>query len=144
MRSRFRWSSPILEEPQSYDIKAVTKSPNICYELGVTRKEWKWNQQGNFFSCALFLCYAFNVIRWGLIQDQALLHRKPSYDMKVLTKDWSTAKKFTSYCGIWTRSAQIKIQCSNHWAKESILWCSCQRLNIPTSYAKSARADYQG
>ena len=40
---------------------------------------------------------------------------------------------FTSYDnpgGVWTPVAWTKIQCSNHWAKESIPWHSCQRLNI--------------
>ena len=29
-----------------------------------------------------------------------------------------------------TRSSRLKIQCSNHWAKESTPWRSCQRVNI--------------
>ena len=32
--------------------------------------------------------------------------------------------------GIRIRSSRLKIQCSNHWAKESTPWRSCQRLNI--------------
>ena len=32
--------------------------------------------------------------------------------------------------GNWSRVAPVQEQCSNHWAKESTLWRSCQRLII--------------
>ena len=38
--------------------------------------------------------------------------------------------KFHNTGGVWTPVAWTKIQCSNHWAKESTLWRSCQGLNI--------------
>ena len=38
--------------------------------------------------------------------------------------------KFHNAGGVWTPVAWTKIQCSNHWAKESTHWCSCQRSNI--------------
>ena len=39
-------------------------------------------------------------------------------------------KNFHAWRGNRTRSSRLKIQCSNHWAKESTPWRSCQRLNI--------------
>ena len=49
-----------------------------------------------------------------------------------------------AYSGSRNRSARIKIQYSNHWAKN---FDSLTRLSeieyVPTSYAKSAKADYR-
>ena len=53
-----------------------------------------------------------------------------SYDMKAVTKEWSIAEKNLSCHGKRTRSSWLKIQCPNHWAKESTPWLNCQRLNI--------------
>ena len=62
-----------------------------------------------------------------------------SYNMKVVTKEWSIAEKISHLS--WD-SNPVCPGALTHWAKESTPWRSCQRVNyIPSSYAKSAKAD---
>ena len=70
-------------------------------------------------------------LHWSDAYCQVDTISEQSYDMKVVTKEWSIAeKKNPSYRGNRSRSSRLKIQYSNHWAKESTTWRSCQRLNI--------------
>ena len=53
-----------------------------------------------------------------------------SYDIIVATKEWSIAEKISRLSWDSNPVLLVKIQCSNHWAKELTPWRSCQRLNI--------------
>ena len=83
----------------------------------------------NIFSlCHLCQCVDFlaqSLEHWIFIPDEP-----PSYNLKLITKEWSRADKNPTFRGIRTQSVWIKIQCSNHSAKESTPWRRCQRLNI--------------
>ena len=52
-----------------------------------------------------------------------------SYDIIALTKK-SIAENFRAFAGNQSRVIPVQDQCSNHLAKESTLWRSCQRLII--------------
>ena len=68
------------------------------------------------------------------ICDRSEMHwnqwRRILMTWKLQQKNEAWLNHFPPIVGFETRSARIKIQCSNHWAEESTSWRSCQRLNI--------------
>ena len=65
------------------------------------------------------------VMRWSICVF--LLYLRHDSRNKGMKHSW---KNIPPFMGIEPGSSRIKIQCSNHWAKESTPCRNCQRLNI--------------
>ena len=70
---------PALSSPSWSSPSQIVDSLAQWLEHWIFNREdrvWFPRKAGIFFSYALFLCYDFHVVRWGLVRDRTLISRK--------------------------------------------------------------------